>query len=96
LGSERDWYQDQYDALDALVKALRSDSGWLEYRLQAVRDELLEEDTQAAEDVPAVMKVRAALLERDEALQKAREDVAAVRVAAAEFEGELASARAQL
>jgi hypothetical protein len=35
-----------------------------------------------------------ALLERDEALSKAREDTAAVRVAAAEFERELASARA--
>jgi hypothetical protein len=53
-----------------------------------VRDELLEEDAQAAEDVSAVSKVQAALLERDEA----REDVAAVRVAAAEFERELASA----
>jgi hypothetical protein len=31
-----------------------------------------------------------------EALRKAREDVAAVRVAAAEFEREMASARAQL
>jgi hypothetical protein len=42
------------------------------------------------------MKVRTALLERDEALRKAREDMAAVRDAAAEFETELASARAQL
>jgi hypothetical protein len=36
-----------------------------------------------------------ALLERDEALQKAR-DMAAVRVAAEEFEREMASARAHL
>jgi chromosome segregation ATPase len=40
--------------------------------------------------------VRAVLLERDEALRKACEDAAAVQVAAAEFERELASARAQL
>jgi hypothetical protein len=40
--------------------------------------------------------VRAVLLERDEALWKAREDAAAVQVAATEFERELASARAQL
>jgi hypothetical protein len=96
LSSERDWYRDQYDALDALAEALRTDGGWLEYRLQVVRDELLEQDAQAAENVSAVAKVRTTLLERDEALQKAREDVAAVRVAAAEFERELASARAQL
>jgi hypothetical protein len=61
-----------------------------------VRDELLEEDAQAAEDVSAVSKVRTTLLERDEALRKAREDAAAVQVAATEFERELASARAQL
>jgi hypothetical protein len=40
--------------------------------------------------------VRAALLERDEALQKARKDAVAVQVAAAKSERELASARAQL
>jgi hypothetical protein len=58
----------------------------LEYRLRTVRDELLEEDAQAAEGVSTVSKVQAALLEWDEALQKAREDAAAVQVAAAEFE----------
>jgi hypothetical protein len=96
LSFDRDWYRDQYDALDALVEALRTDNGWLEYRLEVVRDELLEQGAQVAEDASAVMKVRTALLERDEALRKAREDMAAVRDAAAEFETELASARAQL
>jgi hypothetical protein len=42
LSSERDWYRDQYDSLDALVEALQTKNGWLEYRLQAVRDELLD------------------------------------------------------
>jgi hypothetical protein len=82
--------------LDALVEALRTDSGWLEYRLRVVRDELQEGDSQAAEDISAVSKVQTALLERDEALRKAREDAAAVQVAAAKAERELASARAQL
>jgi hypothetical protein len=96
LSSDRDWYRDQYDALDALVEALRTDNGWLEYLLQIVRDELLDQGAQAVEVASAVEKVRAALLERDEALRKAREDLAAVRAVAAEFETELASARAQL
>jgi chromosome segregation ATPase len=96
LNSERNLYRDQYDALDALVKALRTDNGWLEYRLQAVRDELLEKDAQAAEDASAVEKVGTVLLERDEALQKAREDAAAMRTVAAEWETEVASIRAQL
>jgi chromosome segregation ATPase len=93
LSSDRDWYRDQYDAL---VEALWTDNGWLEYQLEVVRDELLEQDAQAAEDASAVIKVRVTLLERDEALRKAHEDMAAVRAAAAEFETELASARAQL
>jgi hypothetical protein len=91
LSSERNWYRDQYNALDALVVALRTYNGWLEYRVEAMRDELLEQDARAAEDASAVAKVQTTLLERDEALQKACEDTAAVRVAAAEFERELAS-----
>jgi hypothetical protein len=39
------------------------------------------------------MKVRTALLEQDEALRKAREDLAVVQAAAVEFETELTSAR---
>jgi hypothetical protein len=78
------------------VEALRTDNGWLEYRVEVMRDELLEQDAQAAEGASTVAKVRTALLEQDEARRKASEDMAAVRVAAAEFERELASARAQL
>jgi chromosome segregation ATPase len=94
--SERNWYRDQYDALDALVEALQTDNGWLEYRVELMRGELLEQDAQAAEDASAVTKVRTTLLERDEALRKAREDLAAVRTATTGFETELASARDQL
>jgi hypothetical protein len=43
LSSERDWYQDQYDALDALAEALRTDNDWLDYRLQVVRDAFLDQ-----------------------------------------------------
>jgi chromosome segregation ATPase len=96
LSSEHNWYRDQYDALDALVEALRTDNGWLEYRLQVVRHELLEQDAQAVEDASAVAKVRTTLLERDEALQKAREDATAMRTVAAEWETEVASIRSQL
>jgi hypothetical protein len=42
LSSERNWYRDQYDAL---VEALQTDNGWLEYRVEAMHDELLELDT---------------------------------------------------
>jgi hypothetical protein len=75
---------------------LRTDNGWLEYRLQIVRDELLNQGTQATSDASAVERMTSALLERDEALRKAREDLAAMRTVAAEWETEVASTRAQL
>jgi hypothetical protein len=62
LSSERDWYRDQYVSLDALVEALRTDNGWLEYRLQIVRDELVNQGAQAAADASAVDKVNSVLL----------------------------------
>jgi hypothetical protein len=62
LSSERDWYRDQYVSLDALVEALRTDNGWLEYRLQIVRDELVNQGAQAAAEASAVDKVTSVLL----------------------------------
>jgi chromosome segregation ATPase len=78
------------------VESLRTDNGWLEYWLQAVRDELLEQGAQTVEGGSAVDQVKAALLERDEALRKAREDLAVMQTVAAEWETEVASTRAQL
>jgi chromosome segregation ATPase len=87
---------EQRDALDALVKALRTGDGWLAYRAEALRDQLLELEAQTAEGASAVEKVQTALVDRDEALQRAREDLAKVRTLAAEWETEVASVRAQL
>jgi hypothetical protein len=78
------------------VKALRTDNGWLEYRLRPVRDELLDQGAQMAEGAFAIDMVNAALLTRDEALQKAREDLAAMQDVAVKRETTLASAQAQL
>jgi hypothetical protein len=93
LSSERDWYRDQYNSL---VETLQTDNGWLEYRLQAMRDKLLDQGAQTAEGSSAVDLVKAALLERDEALRKEHEYLAAMWTVAAEWEKELASTRAQL
>jgi chromosome segregation ATPase len=95
LSSERKWYRDQYDALNSLVEALQTDNGWLEYRIEVMCDELLEHDARAVEDTSAVAKVRTTLLERDEALRKAREDLAGARTVVAEWETEVAATRAQ-
>jgi hypothetical protein len=48
------------------------------------------------EDASAVAKVRKTLLERDETLWKAREDLAGMRTVAAEWEMEVATTLAQL
>jgi chromosome segregation ATPase len=96
LSSERNWYRDHYDALDALVEALRTDNGWLEYRVKAMRDEILEQGAQAAEDASTVAKVRTALPEWDEALRKAPKDLAKMRAVATEWETEVVMTRAQL
>jgi chromosome segregation ATPase len=96
LDAELNWYRGQYNALDALVEALRTPNRWLVYRAEALRDQPPELDAQAAEDVPAVERVKAALVDRDEALHKAREDLAGARTVVVEWEAEVASARAQL
>jgi hypothetical protein len=81
--------------LDALVEALRTDNGWLEYQAEVMRDQLLELDAWSVEDTSAVEKVRTALLARDEALPRAREDLAGAQTLAAEWETEVATTRAQ-
>jgi hypothetical protein len=36
--------REQRDALDALAEALRTQDGWLSYRAEALRDQLLEHE----------------------------------------------------
>jgi hypothetical protein len=66
------------------------------YRAKALLGQPPEQDAQAAGDASAVEKVRTALVERDDALRRAREDLAGARSVAAAWEAEVASARAQL
>jgi hypothetical protein len=96
LDADLNWYRGQYDALDALVEALRTPDRWLVYRVEALRDQPLEQDARAAEDISVVERVKTALVDRDEVLHKAREDLAGARTVAAVWEVEVASARAQL
>jgi hypothetical protein len=76
------------------VEALSTPDRWLVYRAEALRDQPPELDAQAASDVSAVKRVKTALVDRDEALQRAREELAKVRALAAEWEVEVASVRA--
>jgi hypothetical protein len=96
LDADLNWYQGQYNALDALVEALRSPDRWLVYQAEALLDHPPGQDAQGAGDVSAVEKVMTALVERDDALRRAREDLARARSVAVSWEAEVASARAQL
>jgi hypothetical protein len=96
LDADLNWYRGQYNALDALVEALRSPDRWLMYRAEALLDHPLGHDTQGAGDVSTVEKVMTALVEWDDALCRAHEDLARARSVAALWEAEVASAHAQL
>jgi chromosome segregation ATPase len=96
MSSELRRLREQCDTLDALVEALRIDNGWLVYRAEALRDQLLELDARTTNGASTIEKVRAALVDRDEVPQRAREDLAKARALAAEWETEVASVHAQL
>jgi hypothetical protein len=55
-----------------------------------------EQDAKAAGDASAVERVRTALVERDDALRRAREYLAGPRSVVVAWEAEVVSARAQL
>jgi chromosome segregation ATPase len=87
--------REQRDALDALAEALRTRDGWLAYRAEALRDQLLELEWQPMVCAFAIEQVRSALIDRDEALQQAREDLERARSVAADWEREVVSVRAE-
>jgi hypothetical protein len=61
---------------------LRTQDGWLSYRAEALRDQLLEHEGQAAARPPALERICTALIDRDEALQQVRGDLEKVRTVA--------------
>jgi hypothetical protein len=69
---------------------------WLVYRAEALLDLPLEVDAQAAGGASTVEWVRAAMVEHDEALRRARGDLAGACSVTAAWEAEVAAARAQL
>jgi chromosome segregation ATPase len=96
MSSELHRLWEQGDTLDTLVEALRTGDGWLAYRAEALRDQLLELEAQTTEGASAIERVQTGLVDQDEALQRAREDLARARTLAAEWEAGVASVRAQL
>jgi chromosome segregation ATPase len=95
MSAELRQLREQQDALDVLAEALRTRDGWLAYQAEALCDQLLELEGQPAAHASAVERVRSALIDRDEALQQAREDLERARSVAADWEREVVSVRAE-
>jgi DNA repair exonuclease SbcCD ATPase subunit len=96
LDANLHWYWRQYEALDALIESLRSPDRWLAYRAEALLDLPPEQGGQAAGGASVVERVRTALVERDDALRRAREDLEGARSITAAWEAEVVTAHAQL
>jgi chromosome segregation ATPase len=73
---------------------LRTQDGWLSYRAEALRDQLLEHEGQAAARPPALERIYTALIDRDEALQQVRGDLEKVCTVASDWEAEVGTVRA--
>jgi chromosome segregation ATPase len=86
--------QEQRDAFVALAEALGTQDGWLSYRAEALRDQLLEHEGQAAARPPALEQICTALIDRDEAPQQARGDLERMRTVASNWEAEVGTVRA--
>jgi hypothetical protein len=89
LDAEFRWYRGQYEALEALVEALRSPDRWLVYRAEALLDSPPEQGAQVAGGSSAVEKVRTVLVDRDDAPRRAREDLENVRTLASTWEADV-------
>jgi chromosome segregation ATPase len=81
------------DAFDALADALRTPVGWLSYRAMALRDQLHESARQDPAHPSSLEQVCTALIDRDEALQRARADLENTRTLVANWEAGVASVR---
>jgi chromosome segregation ATPase len=95
MSAELRQLREQRDALDTLAMALRTRDGWLAYQAGALRDQLLELEGQPTPHASTVERVCTALINRDEALQQAREDLERARFVAADWEREMVSVRAE-
>jgi chromosome segregation ATPase len=95
LNAEVHQLRERCSAFDALADALRTPDEWLAYRAMAWCDELPESSGQGAPRRSSLERFRAALVDRDEALWNARADLEKTRTLAANWEAEVATARAE-
>jgi chromosome segregation ATPase len=95
VNAEARQLRERCSAFDALADALRTPDSWLVYRAMAWCDVLPESSGQGTARHSSLERIRAALVDRDEALWNAREDLDKTRTLAANWEAEVATARAE-
>jgi hypothetical protein len=93
VNAELHQLRERCGAFDALADALRTPDGWLSYRAMALCDQLHESARQDPAHPTSLEWVCTALIDRDEALQRARADLEKTRTLAANWEAEVASVR---
>jgi hypothetical protein len=82
VNAELHQLRERCDTFDALADALRTPDGWLPYRAMALRDQLHESARQDPTHPSSLERVCTALIDRDEALQRARADLEKMRTLA--------------
>jgi chromosome segregation ATPase len=90
VNAELHQLQERCGAFDALADALRTPDGWLAYRAVVLRDELPESTRQDPARRSSLERVCTALIDRDEALWRARSDLEKMRTLATNWEAEVA------
>jgi chromosome segregation ATPase len=95
MSAELRQLREHRDAFDALAEALRTQDGWLSYRSEALRDQLMEHEGQAVARPPALERICTALIDRDETLQQARGDMEKVCTVASDWEAEVGTVQSE-
>jgi chromosome segregation ATPase len=86
--------RERCNAFDVLADALRTPDSWLSYRAEALCDQLQDCEWQDAPCPSTLERVCTALIDRDEALQRARSDMERMRTLASSWEAEVGTIRA--
>jgi chromosome segregation ATPase len=94
MSAELRHLREQRDAFDTLADALGTPDGWLSYRAEALRDQPLEYERQAAAPPPTLERICKALIDRDEALQQVQGDLEKMRTVASNWKAEVGTVRA--
>jgi predicted nucleic acid-binding Zn-ribbon protein len=95
VNAELHQLRERCGAFDALADALRTPDGWLAYRAVVLRDELPESTRQDPARRSSLERVCTALIDRDEALWRARSDLEKMRTLVTNWEAEVAGVRGE-